>query len=136
MKNIDLPFRIGDHYENWEFDLELFETERIKGFDSYLYIREVVFLGGIPKYVELIFLIDLLQIVILNYELQNFDLGKIIEILDEKLILKDRLEKIVIYSIDVNLELWIINKESNTAIVIYGTPYFLSQLYIDETKNN
>ena len=136
MKNQNLPFQIGEHYENWEFDLEILDVERIKGYDGYIYIREIVFLGAIPRYVELIFLIDLLQIVIFNYELQKSDLRKIIENLDEKLMLKNRLDKIVIYSIDVNLELWVINKESNSIVVIYGIPCLLSQLYIDKTKNN
>lgn len=136
MKNIFLPFQIGEQYENWEFDLEILDVERIKGYDGYIYIREIVFLGAIPRYVELIFLIDLLQIVIFNYELQKSDLRKIIETLDEKLMLKNRLDKIVIYSIDVNLELWVINKESNSIVVIYGIPCLLSQLYIDKTKNN
>lgn len=136
MKNQNLPFQIGEHYENWEFDLEILDVERIKGYDGYIYIREIVFLGAIPRYVELIFLIDLLQIVIFNYELQKSDLRKIIETLDEKLMLKNRLDKIVIYSIDVNLELWVINKESNSIVVIYGIPCLLSQLYIDKTKNN
>lgn len=128
MKNKDLPFKIGENYENWEFDLEILDVERIKGYDGYIYIREIVFLGAIPRYVELIFLIDLLQIVIFNYELQKSDLRKIIETLDEKLMLKNRLDKIVIYSIDVNLELWVINKESNSIVVIYGIPCLLSQL--------
>lgn len=136
MKNLELPFLIGEQYENWEFDLEVLDVERIKGYDSYIYIREIIFLGAIPRYVELIFLIDLLQIVIFNYELQKSDLRKIIETLDEKLMLKNRLDKIVIYSIDANLELWVINKESNSIIVIYGIPCLLSQLYIDKTKNN
>ena len=55
MKNNKLPFQIGKHYENWEFDLEPIEKERIIGFDSYIYIRELLFLGVIPRYVELIF---------------------------------------------------------------------------------
>lgn len=136
MKPIELPFEIGREYENWEFDLEVLDVERMKGYDSYIYIREIVFLGAIPRYVELIFLIDILQIAILKYELQKSDLRKIIKILDEKLMLKDNSEKIKIYSLDANLELWVINKESNTIIVSYGIPYFLSQLFSDKTKNN
>ena len=55
MKNNKLPFQIGKHYENWEFDLEPIEKERILGFDSYIYFRELLFLSVIPRYVELIF---------------------------------------------------------------------------------
>ncbi len=38
MKNTFLPFQIGEQYENWEFDLEYQNEEKIKGFDSYLYL--------------------------------------------------------------------------------------------------
>ena len=71
MKNIDLPFQIGEHYENWEFDLEVLDVERIKGYDSYIYIREIVFLGAIPRYVELIFSWDILEAVILVFSFNN-----------------------------------------------------------------
>ena len=59
MKNNKLPFQIGKHYENWEFDLEPIEKERILGFDSYIYFRELLFLSVIPRYVELIFSWDI-----------------------------------------------------------------------------
>lgn len=36
MKNIYLPFQIGEEYENWEFDMEYLDEEKIKGFDGYL----------------------------------------------------------------------------------------------------
>lgn len=71
MKNIDLPFQIGEHYENWEFDLEVLDVERIKGYDSYIYIREIVFLGAIPRYVELIFSWDILDAVILVFSFSD-----------------------------------------------------------------
>lgn len=71
MKNQDLPFQIGGHYENWEFDLEVLDIERIKGYDSYIYIREIIFLGAIPRYVELIFSWDILEAVILVFSFNN-----------------------------------------------------------------
>jgi len=71
MKLIKLPFEIGKEYENWEFDLEILNTERIKGFDSYIYIREIVFLGVNPRYTELIFSLDVLQVVIMVFEFNS-----------------------------------------------------------------
>ena len=74
MKNKKLPFQIGEQYENWEFNLEVLDFERIKGFDSYLYLKEVNFLGIKSNYAELIFLFDILEQIILkfsfNYEEQ------------------------------------------------------------------
>lgn len=71
MKNTFLPFQIGEHYENWEFDLEIVDDERIKGFDSYIYIREIVFLDIIPRYTELIFSLDILQIVTMIFDFNS-----------------------------------------------------------------
>ena len=71
MKNNKLPFQIGKQYENWEFDLEPTEKERILGFDSYIYIRELLFLGVIPRYVELIFSWDILKVVIFTVDFKT-----------------------------------------------------------------
>ncbi|AZI38822.1 hypothetical protein [Epilithonimonas vandammei] len=73
MKNQNLPFQIGEHYENWEFDLEVLDVERIKGYDNYLYLKEVNLYGFTSNYTELIFLFDILEQVILklNFETQE-----------------------------------------------------------------
>lgn len=34
-----LPFQLGMEYENWEFDLEP-TNDRIRGYDSYIYIKD------------------------------------------------------------------------------------------------
>lgn len=49
------PFKIGSEYELYEFDLEVLEIERAKGLDSYLYLKEIEFLGSKAQQVELIF---------------------------------------------------------------------------------
>ena len=71
MKKNKLPFQIGKHYENWEFDLEPSDDERILGFDSYFYIRELSFLGIIPRYTELVFCWDILKVVILTIDFET-----------------------------------------------------------------
>lgn len=71
MKNTFLPFQIGEHYENWEFDLEIVDDEIIKGFDSYIYIKEIVFLGAVPRYIELIFYLDILQVVVMTFKFNS-----------------------------------------------------------------
>ncbi len=111
MKNQDLPFQIGDHYENWEFDLEVLDIERIKGFDSYTYIKKIVFLGVVPKYVELIFSWDILQCVIMIFEINS---------------LKQQNE---LFNIDDKLELRLIYKQnSSEVIIIYGYTSFINNL--------
>ena len=59
MKKDKLPFKIGEDYENWEFDLEVCSYDKIKGFDSYIYLKNFNFLEIIPlqqnSYFSLIF---------------------------------------------------------------------------------
>ncbi|SFN09732.1 hypothetical protein SAMN05421741_101111 [Paenimyroides ummariense] len=54
-------------YEELEFDLEPIQ-DRIKGYDSYLYIAPITIFGIIPKKVELIFYWEQLKIIILEFE--------------------------------------------------------------------
>lgn len=69
------PFKIGSEYELYEFDLEVLEIERAKGLDSYLYLKEVEFSGSKAQQVELIFSMDILQIVIIHLENITFIYG-------------------------------------------------------------
>lgn len=48
MKTDALPFQLGMQYENWEFDLEPLK-DRIDGYDSYIYLKEISILGVNPK---------------------------------------------------------------------------------------
>lgn len=109
MKNKYLPFEIGEQYENWEFDLEISDVDKIKGCDSYFYIREINFLGVCPKYVELIFSLDILQVVIMTCEFQSLEqLKQFRETLDSKFgerrVLENENLSAEIYEIE-NLEL-------------------------------
>ncbi|TDX84599.1 hypothetical protein [Epilithonimonas xixisoli] len=70
MKPIKLPFEIGKEYENWEFDLEISDFERIRGYDSYFYIKKIDFLTISTSYIELVFSWDILQAVII---IMSFD---------------------------------------------------------------
>ncbi len=68
MKIYRLPFQIGEHYEKWEFDLEVLDYERIPLYDSYLYVGKIKkFLNISPQKTELIFHWDVLEIVILTF---------------------------------------------------------------------
>ena len=69
MEKINLPFLIGEYYEKWEFELDVL-PDRIKGFDSYRFIgkKQNKFLNYLPDEVELIFNLDILEMVILKFE--------------------------------------------------------------------
>lgn len=68
MKDIKLPFLIGEQYEIWEFDLEVLAADKIRGYDSYYFIKEISFYGLKPAQTELIFSLDILEAVILSFE--------------------------------------------------------------------
>lgn len=70
--NNNLPFQISEQYETWEFDLEILEPDKIKGFDSYLYLKNFKFLEAIPVQTELIFSLDILQLVIMIISIQTY----------------------------------------------------------------
>ena len=71
MNNYLLPFQLGEHYENWEFDLEILFVERIKGYDSYIYLKEIQLFDNKASYVELIFLFDILEFVLLIFSFSS-----------------------------------------------------------------
>ena len=67
MKDIKLPFQIGEQYEIWEFDLEVLAADKIRGYDSYYYTKDISFYGLKPARTELIFSLDILEAVILSF---------------------------------------------------------------------
>ncbi len=135
MKNNKLPFQIGKHYENWEFDLEPIEKERIIGFDSYIYIRELLFLGVIPRYVELIFSWDILKVVIFTVDFktkQEIYLFK--DSLDFEFIKSNQFyikeQLIERFELDKSIELWLVNLQDNYRVEIsYGDTKYLRNIY-------
>mgnify|MGYP003617569045 FL=1 len=135
MKNNKLPFQIGNHYENWEFDLEPTEKERILGFDSYIYFRELLFLGVIPRYVELIFSWDILKVVLFTVDFktkQDLELFKDSLSLEfrksNQFYIKDQL--IVRFELAKSIELWLVNLQDSYRVEIsYGDTKYLRDIY-------
>lgn len=72
MKQLKIPFRLGVNYENLEFDLEVL-PDRIQGCDSYIYIGKKLnkFLNYNTDKTELIFSLDVLEVVILTFTNRN-----------------------------------------------------------------
>lgn len=135
MKNNKLPFQIGKHYENWEFDLEPSDMERILGFDSYFYIRELSFLGIIPRYTELVFCWDILKVVILTVD---FETKEQLELFRDILALnfgsktqfKNEHLQAEIYSIARHIELWLVYIPDGYRIELsYGNSKYLRGIY-------
>ena len=135
MKNDKLPFQIGNHYENWEFDLEPTEKERIFGFDSYIYFRELLFLGVIPRYVELIFSWDILKVVLFTVDFktkQDLELFKDSLSLEfrksNQFYIKDQL--IERFELAKSIELWLVNLQDSYRVEIsYGDTKYLKNIY-------
>ena len=135
MKKNKLPFQIGKHYENWEFDLEPTDMERILGFDSYFYIRELSFLGIIPRYTELVFCWDILKVVILTVD---FETKEQLELFRDILALnfgsktqfKNEHLQAEIYSIARHIELWLVYIPDGYRIELsYGSSKYLEEIY-------
>ena len=135
MKKDKLPFKIGKHYENWEFDLEPTEKERILGFDSYIYFRELLFLGVIPRYVELIFSWDILKVVLFTVDFktkQDLELFKDSLSLEfrksNQFYIKDQL--IERFELAKSIELWLVNLQDSYRVKIsYGDTKYLRNIY-------
>ena len=71
MRKDKLPFKIGEDYENWEFDLEVCINDKIKGFDSYIYLKNFKFLDITPLQTELMFFFDILELVIMTIKTKD-----------------------------------------------------------------
>lgn len=135
MKNNKLPFQIGKHYENWEFDLEPSDMERILGFDSYVFIREISFLNIIPRYTELVFCWDILKVVILTLDFETkeqMELFRDILALNfgSKTQFKNEDLQAEIYSVARHIELWLVYIPDGYRIELsYGNSKYLRGIY-------
>ena len=121
MEKENLPFLLGLDYEQWEFSLEVLDKEDILGMDNYLYLEDISFLGAVPKSVEMLFSLDILQVVRIIYEFDNQkELNKFYKGLAEyfknniKLLYKDKMAYLI-----EDIEIWIIPK-SDCIEVVYG----------------
>jgi len=83
MKKDKFPFKLNMPYEELEFDLEPIK-DRVKGYDSYLYIEQIAVFGIFPKKIELVFYWEQLKIIIIEFE--QVDLSKVAKLTKLKFI--------------------------------------------------
>ena len=129
MEKENLPFLLGLDYEQWEFSLEVLDKEDILGMDNYLYLEDISFLGAVPKSVEMLFSLDILQVVRIMYGFDNQkELDKFYKEItiyfknNIKLLYKDKMAYLI-----EDIEIWIIPK-SDCIEVVYGTYKHLIKL--------
>lgn len=128
MKLLNIPFKLGMQYDNWEFDLEVIQ-DRIQGCDSYIYIGKKVnkFLNYSTDKTELIFSLDTLEAVLITFKNSNSYFNELSEIISLKLnCFSDTLEnnevKICRFVTKTN-EVWVIKNSSNLYVLISNPNY-------------
>jgi hypothetical protein len=136
MKQLNIPFKLGMQYENWEFDLEVLDLERIPNYDSYLYLGELKkFLNYISDKTELIFYCDRLEAVILTFENKDWhcfnEFSNALKMMfreTEAITLENHLVQKFKHK---NIEYWcVFNPQTNTIIVIYGVSDTIQQVLL------
>ncbi len=128
MKQLNIPFKLGMQYDNWEFDLEVI-NDRIQGCDSYIYIGNKFnkFLNYSTDKTELIFSLDTLEAVLITFKNSNSYFNELSEIISLKLnCFSDTLEnnevKICKFVTKTN-EVWIFKSTSNLYVLISNPNY-------------
>ncbi|WP_282787752.1 hypothetical protein [Flavobacterium croceum] len=131
MKQLNIPFKLGMQYDNWEFDLEV-TKDRVQGFDSYIYTGKKFnkFLNYSKYKTELIFNLDVLEAVLILFESSNSDFNELSEIVNLKLnCLYETLEnsevKICRFVTKLN-EVWILKTKSNLYVLVCKNKYSIN----------
>lgn len=131
MKKLLFPFQIGKHYENWEFDLEILDNNVIRGFDSYTYLKKILFLGVKPAFVELTFSSDVLRFVTLKINLDSLEQLKFIRDILESNFQSQKIHNEIIkfesYTLKNNNDIIItLRTVKLRSILIYGSRKYLT----------
>ncbi len=131
MKQLNIPFKLGMQYDNWEFDLEVTKG-RIEGCDSYIYIGKKFnkFLNYSKYKTELIFNLDVLEAVLISFENSNSDYNELSEIVNLKLncfseTLENNEVKICRFVTKSN-EVWILKTTSNLYFLVSNNRYSMN----------
>ena len=135
MRKNQLPFKIGEDYENWEFDLEVCSYDKIKGFDSYIYLKNFNFLEIIPLQTELLFFFDILELVILTITTKDYrDMEKLIDLMTKTFGDYIEYEKeylsACVYKLEDSNQIWLIYYPlEDKTYITYGNPKLIIHLF-------
>jgi len=128
MKQLNIPFKLGMQYDNWEFDLEV-TNDRIQGCDSYIYTGKKFnkFLNYSTDKTELIFSLDTLEAVLIALKNSNSYFNELSEIISLKLncfseTLENKEVKICRFVTKTN-EVWVIKTNSNLYVLTSNPNY-------------
>lgn len=127
MKQLNIPFKLGMQYDNWEFDLEV-TKDRIEGCDSYIYTGKKF--NKFKYKTELIFNLDILEAVLISFENSNSDYNELSEIVNLKLncfseTLENNEVKICRFVTKSN-EVWILKTTSNLYVLVSNNRYSIT----------
>jgi hypothetical protein len=131
MKQLNIPFKLGMQYDNWEFDLVV-TKDRVQGFDSYIYIGKKFnkFLNYSKYKTELIFNLDVLEAVLISFESSNSEYNELSEIVNLKLnCLCETLENNeveICRFVTKSNEVWILKTKSNLYVLVCKNKYSIN----------
>lgn len=130
MKQLNIPFKLGMQYDNWELDLEV-TKDRIDGCDSYIYTGKKFnkFLKYCKYKTELIFNLDILEAVLISFENSNSNYNELSEIVNLKLncfseTLENNEVKICRF-VNKSNEVWILKTTYNLYLLVSNSKYSL-----------
>lgn len=132
MRQLNIPFKLGMQYENWEFDLEVTQ-DRLQGYDSYIYTGKKFnnFLNYSKFKTELIFNLDILEALMISFENKNLIYFESLNQTLSKELTRINLEiinNIVIQKyINLDIELWCCYL-NNTILIILGERSLVKRL--------
>ena len=135
MRKDKLPFKIGEDYENWEFDLEVCINDKIKGFDSYIYLKNFKFLDITPLQTELMFFFDILELVIMTIKTKDDrEMENLIDLMTKTfgVYIEHEQEYLsaCIYKLEDSNQIWLIYSPlEDTTYLAYGSPKLISHIF-------
>lgn len=129
MKQLNIPFKLGMQYDNWEFDLEV-TKDRIEGCDSYIYIGKEFnkFLNYSTDKTELLFSLDVLELVLITLNTNSF-LNSLLNKNVNYNILKIKHTSILTIKIGQSIN-WIFEYRNKTKIIIGRDSKIIYQIYL------
>ena len=135
MTKDQLPFKIGEDYENWEFDLEICSYDKIKGFDSYIYLKNFNFLEIILLQTELLFSFDILELVIMTIDTKDHrEMGKLVDLMTKTygdyVEYEQEFSSACVYKLEDSNQIWLIYYPlKDKAYITYGSPKLIIQTF-------